>query len=133
MVAEADLTRFADRLRGLADLAPAIAVTAAPLLEEAARATANAGSDPEGKAWKPRKAGGTALPGAAGAISASATSKGVVTIVLRGVYVLHHFGTSRVPARPILPTLGEDLPAPMAAALKKAASVAVARAMGGRS
>jgi hypothetical protein len=60
-----------------------MAKEAAPLVEAALKATAAAGTDPDGKAWKPKKDGGRALPDAADAVSVTTNGK-VLTITVTG-------------------------------------------------
>ncbi len=84
------------------------------------RATAAAGTSPDGAAWAPRKADGArALANAASAISV----KAVGSIVLAKVgypYVFHQKAQgSSTPRRLILPDAGV-LPARLAAAVKRA-------------
>ncbi len=109
-----------------------IATDALPAVLAAARATAAAGTTPEGEAWAPTKADGKpALPNAAGAISAvvSGMTKAVITLVLKGVYVFHQRSKSKgkkgLPRREILPMV--DVPEAIASAIRASVQRVVAR------
>lgn len=127
-----DLETLSENLRRLDRIGVEIAEGARPRIEEAARATARAGTDAYGNAWEPKKDGGRPLANAASAISAevSGVSKAVVTLILRGHHVFHHRGKGRR-HRPILPSHAEGLPSSMTDAIREAAGRVVARAMGG--
>lgn len=99
---------------------------AAPLVEEALRATAAAGTDPGGVAWKPKKDGSRPLVNAASHITAKAYGT-VVRATLSGVEVFHNYGAG-VPRRQILPDPG-TIPEGVEAAVRKAADTAFARAV----
>ncbi|HEX8795457.1 MAG TPA: hypothetical protein VF765_31120 [Polyangiaceae bacterium] len=128
--ADAALSAFIQRVRGLRTLAADAAKLAAPLVEAAAKKTAAAGVTPDGIPWAPKKGGGRALVHAANALSARALGPAVV-LTLKGVEVLQNFGTTRLPARQILPEGGAGVPKAFADALAKASETAFARAMGG--
>ena len=126
----ADLHALAGHLRSLEDASGAIAREARADVEAAARATAEAGTAPDGAAWKPRKDGGRPLANAAAAITAvvSGTTKAVITLVIKGHYVFHNFGTKREPKRQILPDAKKGLvPAKITEAVRAAARRVVAR------
>jgi hypothetical protein len=117
-------------LRKLGKAPADVAKEAAPLVEKALRATAAAGTDPEGRAWAPRKrGGGRVLVNAAAAISTKAIGPLVVT-TLEGVEVFHQHSKSH--QRRIIPDGGAGTPESVAAAIDEAASRVFARAMGGR-
>lgn len=100
---------------------------AAPLVEEALRATARAGTAPDGTPWQPKKGGGAPLVHAADHIATTAVGT-VVRSTLTGPDVFHHFGAG-VPRRPILPDPGTITPG-VEAALKKAGDLAFAKVVG---
>lgn len=106
-----------------------IAKESAAGVEEALRANAAAGVDPEGRAWAPRKDGKRALANAASAIFV--TAKGaVLELVLRGKYIYHQRGAG-VPERRILPDGGAGIPPILLRPIEAAARRVIARAMGG--
>lgn len=114
-----------------------IATDALPAVLAAARATAAAGTTPDGQAWAPTKAGGNApLPNAASAITAvvSGTTKAVITLVLKGVYVFHQRSKSKgkkgLPRREILPV--GALPAAIADVIHASARRVIGRQVGAR-
>jgi hypothetical protein len=108
-----------------------LATRAAPAVERQIRATANAGTDPNGKPWEPKKGGGRALEHAAAHISTKA-SGALIRTTLTGPDVFHHFGTARVPKRQVLPDAGAGIPDPIAAVLLKAAGDSFDKAFGGK-
>jgi hypothetical protein len=114
-------------LRKLDGLAEETAKRAAPLVEEALRATAAAGQAPDGTAWQRRKDGGAPLVHAADAIHVKA-SGAIVRATLSGPTVWHHYGGGRNPRRPVLPDPGSVPPA-VEKALEKAAEQAFAAAV----
>ncbi len=118
------LDRQIARLRALRDANRRAAAIAAPLLLAENKRTAAAGTSAEGTPWPPKKGGGRALPEAAGAISVELRGT-VVNLVLRGPYVLHHYGTGHAPRRPILPSRGVDIPPAMRAICRRAAAQAI--------
>lgn len=103
---------------------------ATPLVEQALKQSASAGTTPEGAAWASKKGGGRAMPNAAKAIAVKAFP-GVVRVVLTGVEVFHHFGkgVSEVRRR-IIPDTG-TIPQLIADALKRASDEAFDRIFGG--
>lgn len=137
MADESALDALVARLRALDTVGTAIAEDALPAVLKAAQATAAAGTTADGSAWAPKKDGGAALPNAASAITAvvSGTTKAVITLILRGVYVFHQRSKSKgkkgLPRREILPV--DSLPAAIADEIKASAKRVIARHMGGRS
>lgn len=101
---------------------------AAPLVEQAVRATAAAGTDPYGTPWPPKKDGTRALPEAAGAVTA--TAKGpVVQIATKGGYAIQ--GRLKGDARrQVIPSGDRPLPKQITDALKEGARRAWRKAMG---
>lgn len=102
-----------------------VAKLAAPLVEEALRATAREGTAPDGTPWQKKKGGGDPLVHAADHISTRAVGT-VVLSTLSGVDVFHNYGAG-VPRRPILPDPG-TIPPKVEAALRKAADLAFEKA-----
>lgn len=133
------LDQLVDRLRTLDRAGVAIAEEARADVEGAIKATASAGTAPDGTPWAPKKdGGGQPLRGAAAAVRAfvSGSSQAVITLVIRGRYVIHQFGRKSakgggLPARPILPTRG-DVPPSVAKAIADAARRVASRALGAR-
>jgi hypothetical protein len=129
-MSEAALAAMIDRLRSLATLPREAAKEAAPLVEEAAKATVAAGTSPDGEAWKPTKEGGKPLQNAAKAVSAVALGP-VVQIRVDGVEALHHNGTKRLPRRQLIPYPGDSLSKTITRALEAGAAQAFQRMIGG--
>jgi hypothetical protein len=102
MDGDARVNDMLEALRELHGLQERIAKLSAPRVEEAVRAQAAAGLDPEGRPWTPTKDGRRPLVHAANAIHVDALGD-IVVIVLTGKEVFHHFGTGRVAARRIIP------------------------------
>ena len=117
--------------QGLADgFTPDVARRASPLVEQALKASAAAGTTPEGQAWAPKKTGGRAMPNAAKAIAVKAFPT-VVRVVLTGVEVFGHYGKGAMQvARKIIPDTGA-MPKVVAEALKRASDEAFAKFFGG--
>lgn len=122
MDGELELDAMIASLRSLATLSEDAAKLAAPLVLEVNKATAKAGTTPEGVPWKDKQDGGRPLVNAADHISAKAVGP-VVVISLKGVDVVHHVG-GRNPKRQIIPAGGGKLPAKFAASVTKAAKTA---------
>ena len=120
-----------EALAKLATLPEDAAMLAAPIVDKVAKASANAGTTPDGTPWPDKKIGGRALVHAADAITVTATGT-VVTVKLSGVNVLHNFGTNDLPKREIIPSRRDELPASYAKAIQQGAEQAFAKAMGGR-
>lgn len=108
-------------LEKLAKLGEDAAKHAAPFVDEAVKATAKAGTTPDGDAWKPKKDGGRALVHAADALSTKARGD-LVTVTLRSPETFHNF--SKKHKRQILPDAGAEMPRNVVKALKKAADKA---------
>ncbi len=120
------LTTWATQVRGLRAMALESARQAAPLIEVALRATASAGTTPDGVAWPAKKDGGRPLVNAAKAITAAPLG-GTVVVTLQGVEVIHHYGTSRAPKRTIIPERGGGVPKVVAAAALAGSQLAFAK------
>jgi hypothetical protein len=115
-------------LRALERLPEDAAKAAAPLLEEALRTSAAAEQAPDGTPWTARKRGsGPVYAHAPSRIKATAIQS-LVRVTLSGPEVFGHFGTGRLPRRPMLPDPG-TLPANLAKVLEDAASKAFAKAV----
>jgi hypothetical protein len=127
----ADLDAMIRRVRSLGggEFLNRAAAAAAPLVQEAAKATAAAGTTPTGEAWAPRKKdGGRAMANAAGAVRAYALGA-IITIALSGVEVYHHLSKSH--PRKVIPDAGGDtIPTTIADAIERGAVRAWSRAMG---
>jgi len=128
----ADLDDIISRLERLGRLPEETAAKAAPLVEDANRRTAAAGTSPDGVPWAEKKTGGRALVNAAAAVKCSARGS-LVTLELAATPT----GSVKVQAiqnatRPILPRPGEPIPGPIAGALKRAAVETFQRAAGSR-
>lgn len=127
MSGDEDLSRFANRLRGLQSLTHSAAKDAAERVEVVVKQTAAAGTDLDGKPWPPKKDGTRALPNAASAVSAVARGA-VIVVTLVGAYVYHQF--SKGPQRrAILPDGGAGTPKRVAEAIRAATQDAFKRAM----
>lgn len=114
------LDQFIENVQSLARINEEVAREAAPAVQEVARSTARAGTDPEGNAWKPTKAGTPPLEGAADHVFA--LPRGArVDVVLRDWYVYHQQGTSTLPARRIIPDASAPMPDRMRDAVAKTA------------
>lgn len=130
--AEGLLRALSARLRRLGRLPAELAKEAAPDVEAAIRATAAAGTTPDGVAWAPRKTdGGRALANAAQAVTAKADGASV-RVTVRGIEARHHLGRVRGGVkRQILPDGGAGIPDKIGAVCVAAAKRAFARIMGG--
>jgi len=125
----ADVDEMLAALMRLGAMPEAAAARAAPLVLAAARESAAAGTTPLVQAWAPTKKGGRALRNAAAHLTGEA-SGATIRITLTGVEVIHNYGTSRIPARQIIPATG-DIPEAYADAIRKAAEKAFEEALGG--
>lgn len=84
MSGDAQLAAMIERIRAFGSTATeATAREAAPLVQEAAQASAAAGTDPYGNAWAPRKDGSRAMPNAAANVLAYPVGE-IVRLVARG-------------------------------------------------
>jgi hypothetical protein len=107
-----------------------VATRASPLLEEALRASADAGQTPDGKPWKARKEGGQAYAGASSKISVKSYGA-VVRATLTGPEVYGNFGTEKLPKRQMLPDAGAAIPPLVTDVLEQAAADEFDAVMGG--
>ena len=105
------------RLRRSREFLARAAPAAAEAMQAELRASASAGTSPEGAAWAEKKGGGRALPNAASAI----TVKAVGTILLGRLvfpYTLHNIGKGNAPQRQVIPA--GAMPPRVLAAIKRA-------------
>lgn len=130
-MANAALDDMIARVRGLEELPAQAAKLGAPLVEAAIKATAVAGTTPDGAPWPAKKDGGRPLVNAAAAIASKAVGSTIVT-TLTGPEVIHNFGTERLPKRQILPDGGAGIPPKVAASVEHATTKAFDAIMGGR-
>ena len=113
-------------LRNLQTFDERCAELAAPKMEEAAKAQASAGIDPNGRAWTPKKDGSRPLENAADHVRAEVHGNRV-DLIVDGPEYFHQTAKAggRLPQRKIIPSVGDPLPP----ALKQAADEAVAQAL----
>jgi hypothetical protein len=99
-----------------------LASEAAEEIKGALTATLNAGTDPEGKPWKPRKKdGGRAYANAASSLEVKASGN-LVRATISGPTAYGPWGVRGAPKRPMLPDTGGGIPGSVDAALDRAAS-----------
>lgn len=104
------------RIRALPELARKAAPDVALAVEAELERTIAAGTSADGVPWKPRKAGGKPLAGAAAALAVVAVGSSVI-VTLRGPEARHHKGWAKGGIRrPVIPV--KDIPPAMAAAIK---------------
>lgn len=96
---------WAHELAELATLPERLGAAAAPGVEAAARATAGAGTTPDGAPWPPRQDGGRALEGAAAEIHATPLNDGV-RVALEGPSAWSH-NSAGANRRQVLPDDGQ--------------------------
>jgi len=89
---DTDVLALVDSVRALATFPEDAAVLAGPLVLKVATTFAKAGQDPYGKPWLQKKDGGRALVNAVKALSVSHAGT-VIKLTLRGVEVIHNYGT----------------------------------------
>lgn len=116
------LTRMVERVRALRTIETDVAQAARGPVEAAARATAAAGTTPDGAAWASRKDGARALAGAAGGVVVRVVGA-ALQIVVQHPYVLHQ------KSRQVIPVEGDEIPAGVAAAIRAAAIKVFGRAV----
>lgn len=131
------LDEMVETMRKLGAAPAEVAKLAAPLVDVEAKRTAAAGTSPTGTAWAAKKKGGRALANAATAVEARVVGDTVVQIRIVGndtgsqkAQSIQHYGTKRIPARPLIPQGGSDLPPGISRAFQKAASAFFQRATG---
>lgn len=121
----AELDAMIRTLEALGDpesVAASVASRAAPLLDDAVKATARAGQAPDGKPWPKRADGGAPLANAASHVTTKAHGP-IVRMTLTGPDVFHHFGATRGSVRrQVIPDSGAGLSEVATQALRRAAS-----------
>ena len=110
-------------------LAERTAEIAAPLLEARLKASAAAGTSPDGQPWAARKDGGRAMANAAKAISVKAIGD-VVRVTLDGPEVFWHYGARGAPRRPVIPDGGGPMSRLVQTVLDEASAKAFAELAG---
>ena len=106
MSGEAELDRIIAEVRGLGLVAEQAAPIVAAELEASLRASAAAGTTPDGTPWAPTKSGGRALKNAPAAIQVVVLDPKTVQAQVSGHHVFHHYGTKRNEKRQIIPESG---------------------------
>lgn len=105
------------RLRGLpdafAEAAPDIARAVKREIDDAIAESRSL----DGKAWAPTEAGTKPLANAAKAVRVYVEGQFIIA-ELTGYEVFHHYGTGRLPARPILPTR-DGMPTKLGEAIRR--------------
>lgn len=127
MSGDDELTAYIARLRGLNGAIEAVAIEAAPLVEDVIKATASAGTDGEGRVWPTKKDGSRALPNAADAVSVEANGNVIISKVVGGES--YHQKSKGKRRRLVLPDGGAGIPPPVVDAVKIAVSRVLARLM----
>jgi hypothetical protein len=125
MSIEAAIAHF----QALEDVDSQIAKVAAKKLETAAKKQVADGTDPTGKTWPAKKDGTKPLVNAADAISTEASGN-IVTVVVTGVEFYHQVAKEdgrSPPRRKLIPSIGDELPAHYAKAIKEATDEVLGR------
>lgn len=129
MVDHRDLDAHIARIRQLSNLAAKSAPQVAKELDAELRSQIAAGKGPDGKPWKPTKAGTPPLRNAHETLRVRALGT-VILASLEGRHALHDRGWVRGGIRrQILPSAG--VPQPVAKAVEKAVTAEFRRTMGG--
>lgn len=115
-----EMRSMAASIERLGQLPTQAAVKGAVAVLDVAKSEAAAGVSPTGQAWTPKKDGGRPLANAAAHLTARALGN-IIQLTLKGVDVIHNFGTSRQPKRQIIPDAGAGIPAAFANAVEEAA------------
>jgi hypothetical protein len=115
-----DLQALILRVRDLPEFVNQCAPDAARQVQEKLDLTINAGADPWGSAWAPKKQGhGKPLAHAAGAVFVGAIGTKIM-IRLTGIESRHHRGWAKGGTkRVVIPTPDRDLPVPVTDAIFK--------------
>jgi hypothetical protein len=138
MSGDSELEDFIARVRSLGTASEDVAKAAVPGVLAVVKESAAAGRSPNGAAWAAGKDGGRVLANAASAVDCRAIGS---TVQLRIVgnatgdqkaQSIQHWGSKRIPARPILPEAGASLPKPIVGELTRAAQHYFKRSMGGQ-
>lgn len=104
-----ELDRMAADIRRRANVAPAIAAAAAPRLRAVQAAQIAGARTPYGAAWAPLADGGAAKTDIAARVELRAEGASIVTET-DTVASFHNSGTSRMPARPLIPSEAGGIP-----------------------
>jgi hypothetical protein len=105
------------RVRGLPDAFDEAAPEIARMAKRETDRAIDESHSLDGKPWKPTKAGTKPLAYAAKAVRTYVDGQWVI-IELSGYEVFHNYGTKRVPARPILPSV-DGMPLKLGIAIRK--------------
>lgn len=128
----ATLDGYIDALRVLDEhFAESVAKEAAPRVQAALRASAAAGTDPDGTPWADRKEGGQAYANSSSKVTAKALAN-IVQCGVTGPEVFGQFGAHGMPTRKTIPAVGDDLPPAIVDALTEGARVAFEKITGGK-
>jgi len=123
-----DINKMIAELRAIPGAIKAAAPDLAEDMRRSLAATANAGTAPDGSAWKPKKDGGRALVNAGSKIVVTAIGT-VLVAVISGPEAIHHYGTKKDPQRQILPS-GGSLPDTLAQAFRAGVAKPFRKVMG---
>jgi hypothetical protein len=104
-----DLEQVATKIRGLGGAASKIAAKAAPAIRRVQVSQIGGSQTPYGEPWAPLVDGGSADPAIASRVDVHAEGASVVAET-DAVAGYHHSGTSRMVARPILPSEARGIP-----------------------
>lgn len=125
------LDQMIAKARALGNLNAEIAKEAAPGVEAAVKKTAAAGTDPYGKAWAEKKAGGRAMPKAADHVTARAAGA-TIGIKLKGPDVFHNGASGKTEERrQVIPDGAGGIPDGVSKAITEAGARVFARIVGG--
>lgn len=126
--ADEALVELIARVKGFGkDATKDAAAEAAPLVEQAMKATAGAGTDPYGNTWEAKRDGSPALKNAASGVTATAKGSRVV-IKVSGAYAIQN--NLKAHQRRGIPTKERPLPSAIVEALAEGARRAWAKEMG---
>ena len=138
MSADSDMAALISKVRALGALPAEVAKVAAPGVGQVVKESAAGGRSPNGEAWADGKEGQRVLVNAASAVECRVIGQATVQLRLVGnatgdqkVQSIQHWGTKRIPARPILPEAGAPLPKTIVAVLQKAADEVFEKKAGG--
>jgi hypothetical protein len=112
----AELDAMIAKVKKVGVLPELVAERAAVAVQAELRRSAASGKSPDGTPWAPTKEGKRALLNAPGAIEVKPSGT-LITARLVGtetgsqkVQAIQHYGTKRIPARPMLPVAGGGIP-----------------------
>lgn len=118
MSGDAELDRMIASVRALATLPEHAADDIADAIRDELTRTIAAGTTPEGEAWRPTLAGERALKNAAASVHVAAVGR-TIYVRLVGVDARHHAGRGRGGVRRQVIPDGGNIPAPMAAVIRR--------------